>query len=106
MREREKNTSALTFFRQVAMVEGISLLLLLFIAMPLKYFADRPEAVKYVGWAHGVLFLLYLVLLLIVWIKYKWSFLKVVVAFIASLIPFGTFLFERRLKREKTPSPL
>ena len=77
------------------------MLLLLFIAMPLKYWADSPAMVKYTGWAHGVLFVIYMVLLLLVWIKYKWSFGKVLIAFLASLLPFGTFLFERRLKKEE-----
>lgn len=94
------NNTTLDRFRKTAIVEGWSLLILLFIAMPLKYFADSPAMVKYVGWAHGVLFLLYCVFLLMVWIQYKWSFGKVVVAFLSSLFPFGTFLFEKRLRRE------
>jgi integral membrane protein len=96
--------SSLQRFRFIALVEGVSLLLLLFIAMPLKYFADEPAMVKYVGWAHGILFLLYLTFLLDVWIKLRWSFGKVVVAFLASLIPFGTFLFEKRLQKESRTS--
>jgi len=94
-----KNT--LNKFRVIAIIEGISFLLLLFIAMPLKYFADYPLPVRYLGWVHGVLFVLYCFLLLLVWMKYKWSFGKVFLAFIASLIPFGTFIFDRRLKREE-----
>jgi integral membrane protein len=96
--------SALQRFRFIALVEGVSLLLLLFIAMPLKYFADESRPVTYVGWAHGILFLLYLIFLLDVWIKLRWNFGKVLVAFIASLIPFGTFLFEGRLKKESRTS--
>ncbi|MEP7128906.1 MAG: DUF3817 domain-containing protein, partial [Chitinophagales bacterium] len=49
--------------RLAGITEGISFLVLLFIAMPLKYFADIPEAVKYTGWLHGLLFILYLVAL-------------------------------------------
>jgi integral membrane protein len=96
--------SSLQRFRFIALVEGVSLLVLLFIAMPLKYFADEPAMVKYVGWAHGILFLLYLIFLLDVWIKLRWNFGKVLVAFMASLIPFGTFLFEGRLKKESRTS--
>ena len=88
-------------FRLIALIEGISMIILVLIAMPLKYFAEQPAPVKYVGWVHGILFLLYLVLLLEVWIKYKWSFGKVLVAFIASLLPFGTLLFEKRLRKEE-----
>lgn len=69
--------------------------------MPLKYLADMPAMVKYVGWAHGVLFVLYLVALLHVWITMKWSFLKVLIAFIASLVPFGTFVLDKQWKKEQ-----
>jgi integral membrane protein len=87
-------------FRLVGVLEGISYLVLLGIAMPLKYLADQPGAVKYVGWAHGVLFVAFCLLLLKVWIQYKWSFMKTTGAFIASLLPFGTFLLERKLRKE------
>lgn len=84
----------------VATLEGISYLLLLGIAMPLKYFADMPEAVKYTGWAHGVLFVLYAIMLLMCWAKYKWSFGRAALVFLASLLPFAPFIVERKLKRE------
>ena len=87
-------------FRQIGIMEGISYLVLLLIAMPLKYFADVPAAVKYVGWAHGVLFVSFGLMLLKVWVKYKWSFKKTTLAFIASLLPFGTFVLDKRLKKE------
>lgn len=93
--------SSLGRFRLIAITEGISYLVLLFIAMPLKYFADMPAVVKYTGWIHGVLFVLYMVALLQVWIQYRWKFGKVVMAFIASLLPFGTFVLDRRLKQEQ-----
>ena len=57
--------SPVRLFSTIALVEGISYVLLLGIAMPLKYFLDMPLAVKVVGWAHGVLFMAYVVLLLI-----------------------------------------
>ncbi len=87
-------------FRLIAVLEGISYLVLLFIAMPLKYFAGLPDAVKYVGWAHGLLFVLFGIFLLLVWIKYKWSFGKTTVAFVASLLPFATFVLDKKLKKE------
>lgn len=93
--------SLLKNFRIIAVAEGISYLVLLLIAMPLKYWGNSPHAVQYVGWAHGVLFITFMVLLLLVWIKYKWSFGKTVLAFIASLLPFGTFVLERKLKKEE-----
>ncbi|MDB5201546.1 MAG: rane protein [Ferruginibacter sp.] len=88
-------------FRHIAMAEGVSLLVLLLIAMPLKYLAGIPQVVRYVGWLHGILFVLYGVYLIKVWIEYKWSFLKAALAFLASFIPFGTFIMDRRLKKEQ-----
>ncbi len=90
----------LKVFMKIAFFEGISYLLLLAVAMPLKYLADIPEGVKYIGWAHGVLFVLFCLYLLKVWIGLKWSFGKAFLAFVASLLPFGTFILDARLKRE------
>lgn len=88
-------------FRSIAIIEGISYLVLLLVAMPLKYLAGIDEAVKYTGWAHGVLFVLFCLLLLQVWVKYKWSFKNVVLAFISSLIPFGTFYLDKKIAHDK-----
>ncbi len=88
-------------FRAVALVEGISFLVLLFITMPLKYMAGLPAAVKIVGWAHGVLFVAYIVALAQVAVIHRWSFFRVVIAFVASLIPFGTFILDKQLRREE-----
>ncbi|MFN4083001.1 MAG: DUF3817 domain-containing protein [Bacteroidia bacterium] len=87
-------------FCKVAVTEGWSYLILLFIAMPLKYFLHFDLAVKVIGWAHGVLFIAYMVMLLQIWIKLKWPFLKVFWAGIAAFIPFATFILEKQLKRE------
>ncbi len=92
--------NVLNRFRYIAYAEGISYLFLLFIAMPFKYFADMPLLVKYGGWAHGLLFVLYIALLLQVWAKYRWGFWKVTLLFLASLIPFASFYVEARLKKE------
>lgn len=83
--------SSLGRLRIVAFLEGISFLLLLGIAMPLKYMAGIPEGVRIIGMAHGVLFVLYVLLLVQVGIEKNWSWTKGFLAFIASLIPFGTF---------------
>ncbi len=88
-------------FRVIGIIEGISYLILLGIAMPLKYLAGIPEVVKVVGWAHGVLFVLYCLALLHVWIARRWSFGRAVLAFIVSLLPFGTFIFDKSLRREE-----
>lgn len=93
--------STLNLFRKIAIAEGISYLLLLFIAMPLKYWANIPMAVKYTGWAHGLLFVLYAVCLIMVWQEKKWSFGKATLIFLASLLPFAPFVVDRRLKEEE-----
>lgn len=85
-------------FRLIAFIEGISYLVLLFIAMPIKYLLGEPIVVKLVGMAHGGLFILFLVLLFITAKEYKWNISFISMAFIASLVPFGTFYLEKKLK--------
>lgn len=92
--------TSLNIFRKIAIAEGISYLLLLFIAMPLKYWANMPLAVKYTGWAHGLLFVLYAACLIMVWQEKKWKFSKVTLIFLASLLPFAPFIVDKRLKEE------
>jgi integral membrane protein len=86
--------------RLIGFVEGTSMLVLLFIAMPLKYFADQPLAVKYVGWIHGILFMLFMLAAFVAYLKYKWKFKILVYAFIAAFLPFGTFVFDSWLKKQ------
>jgi integral membrane protein len=88
-------------FRKVSLAEGCSLLILLLIAMPLKYFLGQPLAVKYVGWAHGILFILYVIMLLGLQVRYRWSLLFFAGAFLASLVPFGTFVLDRYLREKE-----
>lgn len=83
-------------------MEGISYLVLLGIAMPLKYFFSFPEAVKYTGWAHGVLFMAYIPAVFIARKAMNWGFAWTVLALKASLFPFGTFILDKYLvRREK-----
>lgn len=97
----EQKLRVLNRFRTISIMEGISLVVLLFIAMPLKYVFDLPLMVKYVGWAHGILFIVYVLVLFPTSRKLRWSFRTAVLALIASLIPFGPFLFDRKLKSQK-----
>lgn len=83
--------------RLVGWIEGISYLLLLGIAMPLKYLAGIPEAVKVVGWAHGVLFIGLGLLVAIAWIDKRLSFKDSALVMIAALLPFGPFFIDKRL---------
>ncbi len=84
--------------RKWALIEGVSYLLLLFVAMPLKYLAGQPMAVKVAGMAHGVLFVIVGVLLVLALVVAKWSFGRAAVVFLSTLVPFGTFLIDRRMK--------
>jgi integral membrane protein len=88
-------------FRAIGLLEGISFLVLLGIAMPMKYYMGMPMVVKVVGWIHGLLFVLYMIALLHATIEYRWSIFKAAFAFIASLIPFGTFVLDGRLRHEE-----
>jgi integral membrane protein len=98
----------LRHLRLVAFLEGTSFLVLLFIAMPLKYLAGLPLAVRVVGSVHGVLFLMFLVVLYRAGSERGWPPPRWLIAFLASVVPFGTFMFDRSLRREiaeATPSP-
>ena len=92
-------TKELKRFRLIALTEGYSYLILLFLAMPLKYWLHFDLAVKLVGWAHGVLFVAYMLSLAEVFFKTPWSFGRAFIAGLASLIPFGTFWIERKYLR-------
>ena len=91
-----------TTFRKIAVAEGVSYILLVFVAMPLKYWAGIPEAVKYTGWAHGILFILYIVLLIMAWMEYKWAFKKTALFGLASLVPFAPFWVDKKLKEDNS----
>jgi integral membrane protein len=94
-------TTPLGRLRLVGFIEGVSYLLLLGVCMPLKYFADWPQPVKYVGWAHGVLFVLYGVAVLQAAFDRNWKFTRFLLAGVVSLVPFGTFWFDGSLRREQ-----
>jgi len=85
--------------RALGLIEGVSFLVLLFIAMPLKYGAGMPMAVKVAGWAHGVLFVAFCAALLWTMLAARWPFGRGVLVFAAALVPFGPFLINRRMKR-------
>ena len=88
--------------RFVGLVEAVSFLVLLGVAMPLKYFAGMPTAVLVVGWAHGVLFMAYIPAVFIARKAMNWGFAWTVLALKASLFPFGTFIMDKYLvRREK-----
>ena len=79
-------------------IEGYSYLLLLFVAMPLKYMYGMPMAVKFMGMAHGILFVTFIILLIESWSENKWPFYENIIFFVATLIPFGTFFTKNRIR--------
>lgn len=89
-------------FKLISTLEAISFLVLLGIAMPLKYIWDMPEMVKYVGWAHGLLFVLYVGGAFYMYKKLNWTFSMLAIAVLCSVLPFGPFYVEQKYlgKRE------
>lgn len=87
------------FLRITALVEGVSFLVLLGIAMPLKYFAGLPGAVKVVGWIHGLLFVLFCAALLWTLIAARWPLARGALVFVSALLPFGPFVIDHRMKQ-------
>jgi len=85
--------------RLLAFTEGVSFLIILFVTMPLKYYANMPRPNKIFGMAHGVLFILYVLAVVQSKIEYQWSFKKTALALAASIIPFGTFWADVKLFR-------
>lgn len=89
------------FLNFMSLLEGTSLIALLFIAMPLKYSFGMPEAVKFVGMTHGILFIAFNVVLFAFVGAKKLSEMQGFKGFIASFIPFGTFIFSAMVVRKK-----
>jgi len=92
--------SELRQFRVVAFLEGFSFVLLVFVAMPLKYLAGQPQAVRIVGGVHGLLFIVFIAALFRAAIERGWPARRWLAAFASSLVPFGTLVFDRSLRRE------
>ena len=87
-------------FRWVALLEGVSFLALLGIAMPLKYAWGMPLAVRYVGLTHGILFILYVLCVAALVTQRGWSYGRAARALVLSVVPFGTFFLDRTLRQE------
>ena len=88
-------------FRIIAFLEGLSYILLLFVAVPLKYLNNDPQYVKMLGMPHGLLFVGYIVLA--VWLRpdFKWNTKDFIIVLVASLIPFGTFYVDRKYLKSR-----
>ncbi|WP_413520658.1 DUF3817 domain-containing protein [Psychrobacter glacincola] len=96
---RKKQGTALKSLTIIGYLEGTSFLLLLCIAMPLKYMMDIPEGVKYIGMAHGILFIAYVIILIGSAIKIKMPLWAIPAGVLGSLLPFGPFIFDHLLKK-------
>jgi len=92
---------SIKWLRIIGIAEGISLLVLFCIAMPLKYMAGKPDPVKYFGWIHGLLFITFIATVCYVYLQRKRSFKMVIYAFIAAFLPFGTFVFDKWLQKQE-----
>jgi integral membrane protein len=86
----------LNTFRLTAILEGISYLMLFGLSMPLKYWAKIPEPNIYIGYAHGFLFIAFVIAAFVFCRKSKWGLKRFSILFIASLLPFGTFYIDNK----------
>jgi integral membrane protein len=91
--------------RLIGTMEGVSFLVLLGIAMPLKYLAGKPEMVRIVGSAHGLLFVLFAAAVIDTAVRMRWPLTRVMGAFVASVLPFGPFVFDAHLRRTAAAQP-
>ncbi len=94
-----KLSTSLGRLRLVGLLEGASFLLLVGVAMPLKYLAGHPEAVRVMGMIHGVLFLSFVATIIQAHGDYEWPMKRSMLLFVAALLPFGPFVADRRLLR-------
>ena len=93
--------SLYSIFRIVAFLEGLSYILLLFIATPVKYLADDPQYVKLLGMPHGILFMVYIILAFMLKQENNWFKENFKMVLLASIIPFGTFYLEYKYLKNK-----
>jgi len=91
----------LRFFKIIALLEGISMLLLYFFAMPLKYIFENPNYIRPIGMSHGLLFIGYIILAIMLKYEENWSSKKFVIVALASILPFGTFYIEKKYLQNK-----
>ncbi len=95
MKDQTSSASITKTFLLIGKLEGYSYLLLLFVAMPLKYIFEMPQFVRIAGTLHGILFVAFMILLAVMFFKVKLSFKNSTFAFLLSLIPFGTFFLKK-----------
>lgn len=90
------NKRSIQLFKFLGILEALSFLVLLFIAMPAKYFFDQPKAVEVVGMIHGVLFVLYIIGTYLMYELLNWRLKTAAIVALCSVIPFGPFYAEKK----------
>ena len=102
--------AALTRFRVMAWVTGLMLLILVFVAMPMKYIGDDDSLVRFVGVAHGWLYIAYLITALTLAYQARWRPLRTLLVLLAGTVPFASFVAERKVvaiaRRERQDQPV
>lgn len=88
--------------RMMGILDGISLLILIGVAMPLKYMADLPIFVTIFGGLHGFIFIVYVLSILYATVRVRWNILWSILAFAAAFVPLGNFIFDLKLKKLAT----
>ncbi len=94
-------TNPISLLRRLGLAEAISFLLLVGVAMPLKYFLHQPLAVRIFGLLHGLLFVAFCAALLYAWRATRWPLSRAALIFVAALLPFGPFFIDRRLRSDE-----
>ncbi len=83
-------------FKITSFLEGVSYILLLFVGVPLKYFGDNDVLVKSLGMPHGLLFMAYIAIALLIRARMKWDVKTTLIVLVASILPFGTFYINKK----------
>ena len=86
----------INIFKIISFLEGVSYILLLIVGVPLKYFGNNDVLVKSLGMPHGMLFLAYVIIALLIRSRMKWDAKTTFIVLIASLLPFGTFYINKK----------
>lgn len=94
----------LRIFRWIALIEGVTTLLLFGVAMPLKYVFGNPALVPPVGWIHGVAFLAYVAAMVVALPGNRFSLVGWLRTFVAAFVPFGTFVNDPYVRRRQRPA--
>lgn len=88
----------INIFKIISLLEGISYILLLFVAVPIKYLQGNAEYVRMLGMPHGVLFVAYIIIAIMLKFELKWSYKTFSIVCLLSILPFGTFFVGKYLK--------